>query len=449
MARRHGYALLAALVAVAVVISAAIYVGFSGVLRGDDGSVQAGGTHQRGSAAPASTGTWTSTWSASPAGAEPGTEAGGTSRTASGGGFFGRSIRNVVHSSIGGTGARITLSNLYGQQPLSITHASLALASAPNNPTALAGTVRRLTFAGNTSVVIPAGQQVVSDAARIEVPADTDLLVTTYSPTPSGPVTYHPQARQMSYVANGDRTEDPSGAFYTEQSPYWRYLTALDVLSHEAEGTVVVLGDSLTDGITSTMGANRRWTDVLADRLRSESGAPRYGVVNQGISGNRILSDGLGRPAGNPSGLSRFDRDALARSGVRAVVIDLGINDILRTPQQTDPGKIVTGLRELVRQAHTRGLRVIGATLMPFQGHRGYRPLLEDVRQGVNEQIRSGKVFDSYVDFDKALRDPYNPRRLLSQYDSGDHLHPSDAGYRKMAYTFDLSALKASAGAEL
>ncbi|MYW66060.1 SGNH/GDSL hydrolase family protein [Streptomyces sp. SID8379] len=440
MTRRHGYALLAALAAVVVVISAAIYVGFSGVLRGGDDNVQAGGTHPRSSAAPASTGTWAGSWSASPAGAEPGTETNG---------FSGRSVRNVVHTSIGGTGARITLSNLYGQSPLTITHASIAVASAPNSPTALANTVRRLTFSGNTSVVIPAGTQVLSDAVRLQVPSDSDMLVTTYSPTPSGPVTYHPQARQMSYVADGDLVEEPNGTRYTAQSPYWRYLTALDVLSNEAAGTVVVVGDSLTDGITSTMGANHRWTDFLAERLRDESGAPHYGVVNQGISGNRVLSDGLGRPANNPSGLSRFDRDALNRSGVRAVVIDLGINDILRNPQQTNPDKIADGLRELVRQAHARGLRVVGATLMPFQGHRGYEPYLETVRQGVNEQIRAGKVYDSYVDFDRALRDPYNPRRLLSQYDSGDHLHPSDAGYRKMAETFDLTSLKGSTGAEL
>ncbi|MFJ4715669.1 SGNH/GDSL hydrolase family protein [Streptomyces sp. NPDC088785] len=440
MTRRHGYVLLAALVAVAVVFSAAIYVGFSGVLRSGDDTIQAGGAHPHGSAAPASTGSWTGSWSAAPAGAEPGTETNGLS---------GRSIRNVVHTSIGGTGARVTLSNLYGQQPLSITHASVAVAAAPNDPTALTGTVRRLTFSGNTSVVIAAGAQVVSDGVRLRVPGDSDMLVSTYSPTASGPVTFHPQARQMSYVAGGDAVEDPTGTPYTEQSPYWRYVTSLDVLSSDTAGSVVVLGDSLTDGITSTMGANRRWTDVLADRLRTEAGAPRYGVVNQGISGNRVLSDGLGRPANNPSGLSRFGRDALDRAGVRAVVIDLGINDILRNPQQTDPDRITEGLRELVRQAHARGLRVVGATLMPFEGHRGYEPRLEVVRQGVNEQIRAGKVFDSYVDFDRALRDPYNPRKLLPQYDSGDHLHPSDAGYRKMAESFDLASLRGSTGAEL
>ncbi|WP_405652860.1 MULTISPECIES: SGNH/GDSL hydrolase family protein [unclassified Streptomyces] len=440
MTKRHGYALLAALAALVVVISAAIYLGVSGAYDGSNSTVSAGPRHPQNSAAPASTGTWSGSWSASPAGGEPGTETDG---------LAGRSVRNVVHTSIGGTSARITFSNLYGQQPLSITHASVAVAAAPNSPAAAAGTLRRLTFAGNTSIVIPAGSQAMSDAVRLHVPHDADMLVTSYSPTPSGPVTFHPQARQMSYVAQGDRAEDATGAAYTEQTPYWRYVTALDVLSNESDGTVVVIGDSLTDGVTSTVGANHRWTDVLAARLRDENGAARYGVVNQGISGNRILSDGLGRPANNPSGLSRFDRDVLDRSGVKAVVIALGINDILRNPHQNDPDKIVEGLRELTRQAHTRGLRVVGATLMPFQGHRGYEPRLDIVRQSVNAQIRSGKVFDEFVDFDKALRDPYNPRMLLPGYDSGDHLHPSDSGFRRMADTFNLTTLKGSTPAEL
>ncbi|MFH8606614.1 SGNH/GDSL hydrolase family protein [Streptomyces sp. NPDC018029] len=440
MTKRHGYALLAAVLAVIVVISGAIYIGVSGTDDGSQDTISAGGRNPRNSAAPASSGIWVGSWSASPAGSEPGTAQKG---------FAGRSIRNVVHTSVGGTSARVTLSNLYGTTPLSITHASIALASASNSPAAAAGTLRRLTFNGNTSVVIPPGAQVMSDAARLRVPHDADLLVTTYSPTPSGPVTYHPHARQISYVAEGDRTEDQLGDAYTEQSPYWRYLSAVDVLSNETDGTVVVFGDSITDGISSTMGANRRWTDVLADRLRTESGAPRYGVANQGISGNRILSDGNGNPAVNPSGLSRFDRDVLDRTGVKAVVIALGVNDILRNPHQNDPDRIVEGLRELTRQAHTRGLRVVGATLMPFGGHRGYEPALEDVRQAVNAEIRSGKVFDEVVDFDRALRDPYDPRRLRKQYDSGDHLHPSDAGFRRMAETFNLSDLKGSAAAEL
>lgn len=443
MTKRHGYALLAAVLAVVVVLSGAIYIGVAA----DDGSGTrtdvASGRTSHNSAAPASTGTWVGAWSASPAGAEPGTEADG---------MAGRSVRNVVHAAVGGTGARITLSNLYGQQPLALAHATIAVAAADNDAAAAADTMRRLTFGGATAVVIPAGGQVMSDAVRVRVPRGADLLVTTYSPTPSGPVTYHPMARQLSYIAQGDRTEDVSGTSYTEQTPYWRYLTAVDVLSDEATGTVVVLGDSLTDGVTSTVGANRRWPDVLAERLRASAGTgetPRYSVVNQGISGNQILAAGLGRPADNPSGLSRFGRDVLDRTNVKAVVIDLGVNDILRNPRQVDPRTITAGLRTLVRQAHARGLRVVGATLMPFQGHRGYSPQREAVREAVNAEIRAGKVYDAVVDFDAALRDPYNPRRLRTEYDSGDHLHPSDRGFRRMAEVFDLQQLKGSAPAEL
>ncbi|MET8947661.1 SGNH/GDSL hydrolase family protein [Streptomyces sp. NPDC004542] len=444
MTRRHGYVLLSALVALIVALSTALYV----VVGADDGTSRSTATggrpHHGTSVAPASTGTWVGAWSTSPAGAEPGTETDG---------MAGRSVRNVVHAGIGGTSARVTLSNLYGQSPLTLTHATIAVAAGDGTAAADTRTMRRLTFGGNTTVVIPAGGQTVSDAVRVTVPLGADVLVTTYSPTPSGPVTYHPHARQLSYLAEGDRTEDATGAAYTEQTPYWRYLTALDVLSNESDGTVVALGDSITDGITSTVGANQRWTDVLGERLRTavESGAdlPRYSVVNEGISGNQVLADGLGRPADNQSGLGRFGRDVLSRTNVKVVVVDLGVNDILRNPRLADPAKITAGLRTLVRQAHARGLRVVGATLMPFQGHRGYTPAREAVRQEVNAEIRTGRIYDAVVDFDKALRDPYAPRRLRPAYDSGDHLHPSDRGFRRMAEVFDLRQLKGAGQAEL
>ncbi|MBC2904955.1 SGNH/GDSL hydrolase family protein [Streptomyces cupreus] len=444
MTRRHGYALLSAIVALIVGLSAAIYVGVAA----DDGSGRenslTSGNTPRNPAAPVSTGTWVGAWSASPAAAEPGTETDG---------MAGRSVRNVVHTSVGGTSARITLSNLYGQSPLTITHASVAVAAGSDTAAAVTRSMRRLTFGGNTTVVVPPGGQVMSDAVRVSVPADANVLVTTYSPTRSGPVTYHPHARQISYVAQGDRTEDVTATAYAEEVGYWRYLTALDVLSSDFDGTVVVLGDSLTDGITSSSGANRRWTDVLSQRLRAavEAGEnlPRYSVVNQGISGNRILTGGLGRPADNPSGLDRFTRDVLDRTNVKVVVIDLGVNDILRNPQAADPRLILDGLRTLVRQAHARGLKVIGATLMPFGGHRGYTDERESVRQQINSEIRSGEVFDAVADFDEALRDPYDPRELRSDYDSGDHLHPSDRGYQRMAEAFNLKDLKGSAPAEL
>ncbi|WP_326722827.1 SGNH/GDSL hydrolase family protein [Streptomyces sp. NBC_00243] len=442
MTKRHGYALLAAIIAVIVVISAAIYIGVAA----DDGSGQnnlAGGRTPRGSAAPASTGLWVGTWSASPARAEPGTETNGMAS---------RSVRNIVHTSAGGTSARITLSNLFGQQPLTITHATIAVAETANSAAAKADTMTRLTFGGSTSVTIPSGQQVMSDAVPVTIPHDSDVLVTTFSPTPSGPVTYHPHARQTSYLAQGDLADDVSGTAYTEETPYWRYVTAVDVLSDESAGTVVAFGDSLTDGDASTVGANHRWPDRLSDRLRAAAGTdgvPLYSVVNEGIGGNRILASETGRPSDNPSALSRFGRDALGHANVKAVVIDLGINDILRNPNEVDPATITDGLRTLVQQAHARGVRVVGATLMPFKGHGGYSAQREEVRQAVNAEIRAGKVFDAVVDFDKAVRDPYDPRELRGDYDSGDHLHPSDKGYQRMAEVLDLRSLTGAVSAAL
>jgi lysophospholipase L1-like esterase len=436
-------ALLAAIVTLIVAISAAIYAGASAGDGGRDRTPLAGGRLPRGDAAPASTGTWVGAWATSPAAAEPGTETTGTA---------GRSVRNVVHTSISGTSARITLSNLYGQSPLTVTHASIALAAGPDTAAALADTMRRLTFAGSPRVIIPAGGQVMSDVARIAVPYGADVLVTTYSPIPSGPVTYHPQARQTSYLADGDRTADVTAVAYSTPTPYWRYLTALDVLSHEADGTVVALGDSITDGFGAEADANHRWTDILAGRLHEAAGedrdAPRYSVVNEGISGNRILTSRTGRPADNPSALSRFERDVLDRTNAKVVVIALGVNDILHSPELADRDAILTGLRTLVDQAHARGLKAVGATIMPFGGHGGHTRARETMRQEINEEIRSGRVFDAVVDFDKALRDAYDPRRLRSDYDSGDHLHPSDKGYARMGRALDLDALKGAAPIE-
>ncbi|MFG3045349.1 SGNH/GDSL hydrolase family protein [Streptomyces sp. NPDC048241] len=443
MTKRHGYALLSAFVALVVAFSVTILIR-SAAGDSTSGSTATGRRPHGSSAAPASAGTWVGSWAASPVGAEPGTETLG---------LAGHSVRNVVHANTGGTSARVTLSNLYGQAPLTITHASVALSAGQGTAAARAETMRRLTFDGSYAVTIPAGEQVLSDAVRIAVPHDSDVLVTTYAAAPSGPVTYHPHARQISYVAEGDRTEESTGVPYAEQTTFWRYLTALDVLTEEAHGTVVVFGDSITDGITSTTGENHRWPDVLASRLRSAAGhrtdAPRYSVVNEGISGNRVLTDGLGRPAENPSGLSRFGRDALGHANVKVVVIDLGVNDILHAKTPGDRDEILDGLRVLVRQAHARGLKVVGATLTPFERRRGWTPAREVMRRQINAEIRSGRVFDSVVDFDSVLKDPAAPQRLLPAYDSGDHLHPSDLGYRKMADIFNLRLLEGAGQADL
>ncbi|RLV08943.1 SGNH hydrolase [Streptomyces griseocarneus] len=432
LSRGTAYAVLAALAAVVIIVSTAIFVGVGGHGRGPASSPH----ESRGTAAPAASGEWVGSWSTAPAAAESNTPHG----------FPGMSLRNVVRNGVSGTSVRIQLSNLFGVRPLPVGHASLAVAAAHDTPAAVPGTMRRLTFGGQSVATIAPGGSLLSDPVQLAVSAGSDLLVTTYTEMPSGPVTYQPQARQTSYAARGDRTEDVQGSGYTTKVPYWRYLTAVDVWSQEARGAVVAFGDSITAGVNSTVGANHRWPDFLAARLRSEPDAPRYSVLNEGISGNRILLGNSGPPpVNNPSGLERFDRDVLSRSGVRVVVMMLGVNDILRRPQVEDPQRILNGLRALVDRAHARGLRVVGSTLTPFGGHAGTVERQEATRQGVNEVIRSGRVFDEVVDFDRTLRDPADPERLLPAYDSGDGLHPNDAGYRAMADAVDVSALKGAA----
>ncbi|MFF5567281.1 SGNH/GDSL hydrolase family protein [Streptomyces sp. NPDC012623] len=452
MTRYRGFALLGALVGIVALVCGAIIAGLGAMTgtgtgagtraaagSGGQGSDSGSGAQARtpvGTAAPASADTWTGTWAAAPGGAEPGAP----------NGFPGRTVRNVVHTSIGGTSVRVTLSNLYSPTPLLIGHASVAVGrgggAGASSAEAVPGSMRRLLFGQRAGVTIPPGGRVVSDPVPLAVPYAGDLLVTLYTPVAGGPVTYHRQATQTSYLALGDRTEDLGSAAYTESATVWRYLTAVDVLNRRAPGAVVAFGDSITDGVGSRVDANGRWPDVLAGRLRER----HIGVVNAGIGGNRVLlgSPEMGRGA---SGVSRFQQDALDRAGVKAVVIDLGINDILRG--ETDPARITAGLRDLTRQAHARGLRVIGSTLTPFGGYHTYNPVTESVRERVNAEIRAGRVFDDVVDFDRALRDPYAPHRLRPAYDSGDHLHPNDAGYRAMGRHLDLRSLEEKTPARL
>jgi lysophospholipase L1-like esterase len=376
----------------------------------------------------ATPGGWVGTWAASPATGVSGTD----------NGYPNFSIRNVVHGSVGGTSVRVRLSNMFGTKPLTFGHVTVAVGAQANTPRAVAGSMRNLTFGGSATTTVPAAADILSDPVALRVPDDADLLVTTYVPTPSGPVTFHPSAQQTSFFTrNGDFAAEESGASYNEQTSVWHYVTGVDVQGSTAPGTVLAFGDSITDGSGSTSGANHRWPDYLTDRVLASQ--RKLGIINAGIGGNRLLLDVPGSTFGR-NALARLDNDVLNLGTVQTVIVMLGINDIQQSPHQTDPAQIIAAHRQIIAQARARGIRVIGATLTPFKGWSVYDQTLENTRQAVNAFVRSG-AFDGVADFDAAIRDPQDPLRMLPAYDSGDHLHPKDAGYQAMAAAVNLAQL--------
>ncbi|MGV4981296.1 SGNH/GDSL hydrolase family protein [Streptomyces sp. NRAIS4] len=359
---------------------------------------------------------WTGSWETAPSGT-----------TAA---LPGAAIRNVVHLSVGGTAVRIRLSNRFGTAPLRLGAVTVALRRAPGAD-AVPGTLRTATFHGARDVTVPPGQDSVTDPVPLPVPAAADLLVTVYTPGDSGPATFHQTALQTSYVApaGAGRAADEDGAAYTTLISRWYYVTGVDVLG-TTTGSIVAFGDSLTDGNGSTPDTNHRWPDRLAEGMRAQ----RVGVLNAGISGNRLLHDGAG-----PNALARLDADALDRAGVRVLVVLEGINDIKGTPTADDVTAYADAYRTLVARAHARGVRVIGVTLTPYRGFPAYTEAREAVRQRVNAFIRTGGTFDAVADADAALRDPADPTRLQPGYDPGDHLHFNDAGMAAVASTVRLA----------
>lgn len=371
---------------------------------------------------------WVGTWSAA--------ANGGVSDT----GYPGYTIRNLVRTSLGGPRLRVKLSNAFGTAPVLFAHTTVGLQRLPGSAAVTAGTLRDVTFGGHRAVTIPAGAELYSDPVDLPLAGAADLFVSTFTPDPSGPVTYHSLGMTTSYYATDgtDHTGDLAAAGLPSTTQAWHYVTEVDVEpAVAAAGAVVTLGDSITDGFASTADADRRWPDRLAARLRASHGpASGFGVLNAGISGNRVLLDGAGVRA-----TARLDRDVLRRAGARTLIVLEGINDIQQEPHQLDPNQIIAGLREIADRAHTAGLRVLGGTITPFEGWGTYDAGEEAARQGVNDWIRGSGVFDAVVDFDAAVRDPADPHRMLPRYDSGDHLHPGDAGYQAMADTIDLRAL--------
>jgi len=368
---------------------------------------------------------WVGTWAASPMAVENGGH-----RIP----FADVTLREIAHVSTGGDVVRVRFTNGYGMDPLTIRDAHIALRA--NGSSIQAGTDRTLTFDGANAVRIPAGAVMYSDPVHLNVPALSDVAVSFYLPSQNmRSETFHDNANQDNYMVRGDSAgaatlSDPGVL------PSWYFLDGVDVQELHGSFAIDALGDSITDGWQSTP--------------NHTPGLEHVGVLNEGIGGNRVLNDGYG-----PSAMKRFDSDVLAQNGVRYLIILESINDIGRLHDLSDPDDAVTaaqlelGLKQMAESAHEHGIKVIGATLTPYQGAGYYSNVGEQVREAVNEWIRTSSVFDAVADFDKATRDPANPKQFDSKYDSGDHLHPNDAGYQAMANAIDLKLFQLHAHSSL
>jgi lysophospholipase L1-like esterase len=353
----------------------------------------------------------------------------------------------VVRVSTGGTRVRVRLSNRYGDVPLRLSGATIAKAG--EGAAIRPGTVRRLTFGRSPSPTIPAGAEAASDPAWLPIRPLEKLTITLYFAEPTGPATFHERGLTTTYRATGDQLLDPHGrAFEGDTSHSWYYLTGVDVATEpgRAEGAVVAFGSSGTDGFGSTPGADNRYPDELAERLAA-AGRP-LGVLNAGISGNMLLTD---FPcSGGDRGVARFRPDVLDQPGARTAIVLIGANDIglagrdigCARPPILTVAQLVEGHLTLIRAARARGVKIIGATLTPVKGSPwAYSEPNEELRDALNHWIRHSGEYDTVVDLDRVLADPADPDALLPAYDSGDHLHPNDAGMRAIAAAIDLRTL--------
>ncbi len=389
---------------------------------------------------------WIGTWAASPQRALP-------DRIQT---FNNQTLRLIAHVSIGGKRVRIRIANTFGEQPLHIGAARVARRASGADIDATSD--RSITFDGRSSITIPAQSIAISDAVNLDVPSLCDLSISLFLPDATQATTSHSLGLQTNYVSaeTGDLTAVVKFSVAKTISS-WPFLTGIDVVTTSRAAAIVAFGSSLTDGDGSTKDTNGRWPDVLAQRLRNEGGSyAEFGVLNEGIIGNRLLSDiespgqlgglfesvlNLLGPALGDAGVRRFDRDVLSQSGVRYVILGLGVNDILfpgsfiPAAESVSAQRIIEGNRELIRRAHRKGIKAIGTTIPPFEDSLFRSPPMtfstpekEKTRQEVNAWIRSTHEFDGIIDFDAAVRDPNQPTRILAAFDSGDHLHVNNAG---------------------
>ncbi|WP_404712976.1 SGNH/GDSL hydrolase family protein [Sphingomonas sp. MMS24-J13] len=384
---------------------------------------------------------WITSWSAAPV--NPIAAFGPFPATPS---YNNRTFRQTLRLSAGGAAFRLRISNAYGAEPLEIGAARVALLDDAGKE--VAGSSRIVRFAGSAKALVEKGALLVSDTVALPVAPLARLSVSLYLPGDTGPCTCHQTAmEEMDISAPGDHSAAP---FVAESKSANRIgLAAVEVDAPKGAQTVVVLGDSISDGVGSTSGKNRRWPDFLAERLAKRGGTP-WGVANQGISGNRVLQDGLG-----VSALARFDRDVIAMPGVSAMILFEGINDInlafgtsagplgaakgLLPMRKISADDMIAAYRQIIVRAHAQGIRVFGATIAPYKGLATWSAEGEAARQKVNAFIRTGGAFDAVLDFDKVFADPADPAAIRANYHMGDHLHGNDASYKAVAESIDLS----------
>jgi lysophospholipase L1-like esterase len=363
--------------------------------------------------------------------------------------FTNQTLRQIVHTSIGGPRARVVFSNAYGTAPVTVGAAHLALRDKQGS---IQTSGRPLTFSGKATITIPANAVMYSDPVDLTVPQMADLAIDLYLPgttnTPAT-LTMHGGAFQTSYISESGNYVGKTAMPEVGTTRSWFLLSRVDVVAPDAAGAVVAFGDSITDGAASTPDTNNRWPDHLARRLLSQG--MKMAVLNAGIGGNRVLGEATVPPGidvravgAGINALARFERHVLSQPGVTHVIVLEGINDIGNARENPTPTAedLIAGHKQLIEQAHARGIRIYGATLTPFWGAAYYTEAGEKKRQALNEWIRTGHAYDGVIDFDKATRDPNDPKKFLEAYDSCDYLHPSDSGYKAMGEAIDLSLFK-------
>jgi len=353
-------------------------------------------------------------------------------------------VRQIFHLSMGGSTLRVHLSNSFGTEPLHFSSVHIARPLSASSSAIDPLSDKALSFSGDEDVIVPAGAEYISDPISFSAGALSNIAVTFHLADAPAQQTGHPGSRATSYYAHGNLVSAVTLPD-AHKVDHWYQISGIDVLAPAQGASIVALGDSITDGHASTTNGNDRWTDVLAQRLQASFTSRDIGVLNEGIGGNHLLTDGLG-----PNALARFDRDVLAQSGVRWLIVFEGVNDLggLTRNGEIAPAehallvhRILGSYQQLILRAHAHGIRVIGATITPYTGSDYYHPgpRSEADRQTINRWIRTPGNFDAVIDFDRAMRDPQQPNRLLPAYDCGDHLHPSPAGYRVMGDAVSLS----------